>query len=304
MYEIEAPGPPARAGAPVRDATGSIEATRLTRPSGPSLEFLVHRPGGRSGAAPVLLVHGAFTGAWCWTENWLGALGGRGRLAAAVSLRGHGTSEGREALAWTGLHDFAADLTLAIRAMPEPPILVAHSIGGLIAQHLLAALPSGHVALRGLVLVGSLPPEGLALVGPQLGLSLGLQALAGRFGRTPDVGHRNAMFGAGIEPAMAAAYAARIGTDTLLTLCLNAFTSLTQAYLPLPVLPAWAVGLPTLVLHGSDDRLVDPTAAARTVLYHGADLRSITGAGHCPMLGPRAPAGAAALNRWLDERGL
>lgn len=304
MFEIEAAGSPARSAASTMEGTVPITPGRLTRPSGPSLEVLIRRPERPSGLPPVLLVHGAFTGAWCWEETWMHALGETGRLVAAVSLRGHGTSEGRAALPWTGLHDFAEDLALAIRAMPEPPVLVAHSIGGLLAQHLLTSILAGHLALRGLVLVGSLPPEGLALAGPQLGLSLWLEALAGQFGRTPDFDHHDAMFGTGIEPAVAAAYAARIGTDTFLTLCLGSFTSLAQAYIPLPVLPAWSIGLPTLVLHGSDDRLVDSAAAARTAVYHGADLDSIAGAGHCPMLGPRASVGAQVLNRWLDAQGL
>ncbi|KQT58485.1 hypothetical protein ASG52_21785 [Methylobacterium sp. Leaf456] len=296
MFEIEAAGLPARSTRPV--------AGRLDRPFGPSLEFLTLGPERPSGGAPVLLLHGAFTGAWCWQESWMPALSASGRFAAALSLRGHGHSEGRAALPWTGLHDFAEDLIRAIRAMPAPPVLVAHSIGGLIAQHLLAAVAFGQVRLRGLVLVGSLPPEGLALVGPQLGLSLWLEALAGSPGRLPDVGHRDAMFGAGVEPAAAAAYAARIGTDMVLPLCLGSFASLAQAYVPLPVLPAWTLGLPTLVLHGSDDRLVDTAAASRTALYHGGTLERIAGAGHCPMLGHRSAAGARVLIDWLGNRGL
>ena len=296
MFRTESAGPtrPARAGACPE---------RLARAGGPSLELLVHRPAAPSGRAPVLFLHGAFAGAWCWEEGWLGAVAGSGRHAAALSLRGHGGSEGREALWRTGLPDFADDLLLAIRAMPAPPVLVAHSIGGLLAQHLLAPALAGQVALRGLVLVGSLPPEGLALIGPWLGLTAWVEAAAGPagLGRAGRFDHPDAMFGIGIEPALAAAYAARLGTGSLMELCLGSFTSLAQAYVPLPVLPAAAAGLPALVLHGAEDRLVDSFAALRTALYHGAAFESVAGAGHCPMLGPQAEAAAAALLGWLDR---
>ncbi len=304
MYEDETAGLPAGAGASASDASLAIEAQRLDRPSGPSLEFLIRRPERASGRPPVLLVHGAFTGAWCWEESWLHAIGRTGRLAAAVSLRGHGGSAMRDTLGSTSLQEFADDVLLAIKAMPEPPVLVAHSIGGLLAQHLLAAVPTGHVDLRGLVLVGSLPPEGLALIGPWLGLSFWCEALAGGLGRMPKFGRNDAMFGAGIDPAEAATYAARMGTDAFLQLCLGSFASLAQAYIPAPVLPAWLAGQPTLVLHGADDRLVDTVSAWRTALYHGADFETVPDAGHCPMLGPHADIGARAMIRWLDRRGL
>ena len=43
--------------------------------------------------SPIFFVHEAWHAAWCW-ENFLPYFANRGYAAYAVSLRGHGTSEG------------------------------------------------------------------------------------------------------------------------------------------------------------------------------------------------------------------
>jgi pimeloyl-ACP methyl ester carboxylesterase len=49
--------------------------------------------------SPILFVHGAWHGAWCW-ENFLPYFADRGYGAYAVSLRGHGASQGRDRIRW------------------------------------------------------------------------------------------------------------------------------------------------------------------------------------------------------------
>ncbi len=142
-----------------------IATRRLAAAGAPDLELLEAGPEASDGV-PLLLVHGAFGGAWTWAEHLMPYLARRGRHVAAVSLRGHGSSEGRDALATTALSDFATDLRRAVAAMPAPPVLVGHSLGGLLAQRAL-----GGVAMRGLVLMGSLPPEGLAWIGPRMAVT-------------------------------------------------------------------------------------------------------------------------------------
>lgn len=272
-----------------------VSIERIDRRNGPSLEVLVCRPTGGTAGSPVLFLHGAFAGAWCWQESWLPHVGASGRFAAAVSLRGHGGSDGRDALRWTGLGEFLDDLTLAIDAMPSPPILVAHSLGGLLAQHLLGRVIAKSVILRGLVLVGSLPPEGLALMGPLLGVKTWLAALTGTLdlSRASSFADRFRQSGDGTWNAtMAAAHAWSTGDV--------AFTALSQAMVPFPVPPAWSANLPTLVLHGDDDALIDDATSARTAAYHGAPLVRIPQAGHYPMLGRHATAGVDALLRWIE----
>ncbi|KAA2235820.1 alpha/beta hydrolase [Salinarimonas soli] len=264
---------------------------------GPALEIVAAGPPGPSRGAPILFVHGAFGGAWIWAERMMPFLARRGRAVAAVSLRGHGRSEGHEALDTTSLADFGADLRRVVASLREPPILVGHSLGGLLAQLALGRLP-----LRGLVLLGSLPPEGLAVVGPRLALTEPLiwsESFMGSLARErapiSDALLR-VLFSEGVPVRRAARYAARMTPESA--------RALAEAHLPGPILPAAAIGVPALVLGGADDRLVWPVSTRRTAFYHGGQVRIVPRMGHFLMLDDDAEETAGAVLDWLEARGL
>jgi pimeloyl-ACP methyl ester carboxylesterase len=54
--------------------------------------------------------------------------------ALALSLRGHGKSDGHEQLNTYGLSDYVDDVAHVVRSLPSPPVLVGHSIGAVIVQ--------------------------------------------------------------------------------------------------------------------------------------------------------------------------
>lgn len=75
---------------------------------------------------PLVLVHGAWHGAWCWA-SLQAELDRRGVASFAVDLPGHGTST----LPLGGLHDDAAHLTATLdRLNLDDVVLVGHSYGG------------------------------------------------------------------------------------------------------------------------------------------------------------------------------
>lgn len=80
-------------------------ASRSNRLSKPvhkmNLEVLSQQPLRESSKSPVLLVHGAWHGAWCWKVYFADYLAQQGFQVHAISLRGHGNSEGRRRLRWT-----------------------------------------------------------------------------------------------------------------------------------------------------------------------------------------------------------
>ena len=83
------------------------------------------------GAAPrprrVLLVHGAWHGAWCW-ERVLAPFRVLGYQPEAIDLPGHGRST--EPL--TDLHGDADAVRARLDATGEPTLLVGHSHGGMV----------------------------------------------------------------------------------------------------------------------------------------------------------------------------
>jgi pimeloyl-ACP methyl ester carboxylesterase len=76
---------------------------------------------------PVLLVHGAWHGAWCW-DPVLSALAERGVRALAIDLPGHGRDPGP----LSDLYGDAARVRAALDGFDEPVVLVGHSYGGVV----------------------------------------------------------------------------------------------------------------------------------------------------------------------------
>ena len=74
----------------------SLEVIKLSDPL--SLEVVSRYPSKGKRCTPLLFVHGAFSAAWIWSEHFLDWFSERGWPVHAVSLRGHGGSEGHESL--------------------------------------------------------------------------------------------------------------------------------------------------------------------------------------------------------------
>ncbi len=121
-----------------------------------NLEVISHLPVGRAQPTPLLFVHGAFSGAWVWDEHFLPFFAKNGYQAHALSLRGHGASPGREGLTFARLRDYVADVEEVIATLPTPPVLIGHSLGGMVAQKVMhrCELPAA-------VLMASSPPHGM-----------------------------------------------------------------------------------------------------------------------------------------------
>jgi len=120
------------------------------------LEIISKYPSGDTHPTPLLFVHGALHTAWCWDVHFLDYLTQHGYASHAVSLRGHGNSEGRERLRWTRIADYVEDLTNAVQQLPSQPILIGHSMGGFVIQKYLE-----HHSSPAAVLLFSPSPAGL-----------------------------------------------------------------------------------------------------------------------------------------------
>jgi pimeloyl-ACP methyl ester carboxylesterase len=98
------------------------------------LELISHVPESPSHQTPILFLHGAWHGAWCWEDYFLPYFAAQGFSAHAMSLRAHGMSEGRNKIRWVSVDDYITDIVQVVRSLPQPPAIVAHSLGGYILQ--------------------------------------------------------------------------------------------------------------------------------------------------------------------------
>lgn len=119
------------------------------------LEIVSKQPREKIHATPLLFVHGAWHGAWCW-ENFISYFTEHGYEAHALSLRGHGNSEGRDGIRWYSTANYVADLRQITSSLSTAPVLIGHSMGGYVVQKYLEtqSAPAG-------VLLASIPVTGI-----------------------------------------------------------------------------------------------------------------------------------------------
>jgi pimeloyl-ACP methyl ester carboxylesterase len=125
----------------------------------------------RASQTPIVFVHGAFCGGWAF-DAFREPFDGAGFETHAPNLPHHERGADLEQLTQTGLKDYAQAITLYAKGLRAPPVLVGHSLGGLVAQ--LAAM---HAPVAGLVLLApsapwGVPPTTLDEHSNQFGLSL------------------------------------------------------------------------------------------------------------------------------------
>ena len=247
----------------------------------PRLEVFRRTPQAATSRPPLLFVHGLGHGAWCW-EHWLDAAADAGYPGYALSLRGHGGSGG--SLRRATLGDYVTDVLRTTAELPEPPVLIGHSMGSLVAQ---MALARG--TFRAAVLLTPIPPYpalgSLALIARQHPTDA-LRVLAGR-----PLPLRPSYLFAGLDSVIARAYADRTGAES----------PLVQYQLILHLPPALPRALvPMLVLGSPNDRLVPIGDVRRTARRYNANVVEFPGMGHDLMLDMGWNRPFEVTRRWLD----
>lgn len=138
----------------------------------------------------VLLVPGAMTGKWIWQGNYADALESAGYNVRTMNFRVHDASfKQRLSLRFA---DYVDDCVSAIEQCSEAPLILAHSLGGLIALH-----ASARAQVESMVLLSPAPVQGvfgsmsrLALSSPTSLAKFAAVLIDARFTRlgTPPVG--------------------------------------------------------------------------------------------------------------------
>lgn len=252
---------------------------------------------------PLLFVHGAFAGAWCYRPHFLPWFAARGWAGRAFSLRGHGASSGHESLATASVEDYLADLAVMVARTTEaagaPPVLVGHSMGGFLVQQHLARHPASGA---GMILLASVPPSGLW--GPNLHLlaadpwllaNLGMVQMAGPEAALPSVVAR-ALFPPGTDPAVAAPWLARLGAE-------SRRAPLEMLSWPAPD-PQLLADIPRLVLGGGEDSFVSSRMVKATAAYYNCAHQVFARTGHALMLTPGWQDVTGHMADWLADHDL
>jgi hypothetical protein len=150
-----------------------------------------------------------------------------------------------------------------------------------------------------IVLLASLPPEGMLFLGPRLAATdprIWLEAYMGSVARvrTPvGTTAQRILFSEQLPLERVLRYASRMTPESA--------RALAEAHMPGPVMPAAWARTPTLAIGGELDRLVCTPSVLRTALYHGAEHRIASRIGHFPQLDLGAEEVAETILAWIDR---
>ena len=127
-----------------------------------ALEVLKHEATAKKTETPLLFIHGAWHGAWCWDKHFLPYFAERGYTSYALSLRGHGNSTPKRALRFTSIHHYVADVAdVAAQIKAETgktPVVIGHSMGGYITQKYLEKYDApAAILLASIPIAGAIP---------------------------------------------------------------------------------------------------------------------------------------------------
>jgi pimeloyl-ACP methyl ester carboxylesterase len=245
---------------------------------------------------PLLFVHGAWHAAWCWDEYFLSFFADKGYRALAVSFRGHGNSPTPKPLRTCSLADYVEDVSTAADSLPVRPVVIGHSMGGVVVQKYLES----HDAPAG-VLMASMPPRGA--------LGSGLRwmkrhpwhftkaAITGKslaYVNTPKLA-RERFFSAQTPEAQVLDYATRLQEESARA----GFDSVL-----LGLLRAKGVTTSLLVVGALDDGAITPKEVRATARAYRTEAEFFANIGHDMMLEPGWATVAERIHTWLGTHGL
>jgi pimeloyl-ACP methyl ester carboxylesterase len=245
-------------------------------------------PRGAARPHPLLFLHGMWGGAWMW-EPCMQVFAARGWRCHALNLRGHHGSRPVRDIGRVSIHEYVADARAVAEAL-GCPVVVGHSMGGLLAQKLAELLdPPAAVAVTPAAPRGVLALNTLELAWTAL---RHLHEILGRRPLTPTFAEAEALLLDHLpEAERRAVYERMVPESGRMTFDI--------ALLGLPVDPR-RVRCPMLVVAGADDRITPAKMVRRVARRYDATLREYPGHAHMLLMEPGWERIAGDIAGWIE----
>jgi len=240
---------------------------------------------------PILLVHGAWHGAWCWEGGFVDSLNNAGFDCFTVDLRGHGDSKAITQMRWNRIADYVEDVISALEQIDGNPIMVGHSMGGFVCQH----VRERYRNLSGICLLASAPHYGVFPMASRTMkkhpltvfstfAKLSLKPLINSKARV-----REMFLDADTPDANAEAFRLKLIDESFV-----GFLDMLALDLP----PKPTINVPTLVIGGARDPLFPPHSQYALARRYGAECHIIEDAPHNLMNQKNWQKAARVLTDW------
>ncbi len=228
----------------------------------------------------IVFVHGMCHGAWCWKEQYIPYFEKLGYHCIAFNLPGH-EIEGKTKRILYSISDYVQALRRVVESLDTPPIIIGHSMGGMILQHF---IKTG--SCKKAILMSSVPPSGVLLAS--------LRVIFRYPGVMPFLLRRNLVGAFKKYPHL------MLNKDLLIEryahrMCAESF----RAYLGLLIPISHNSSVPVLVLGGSKDGLTTVREFESTAKHYNAQVAIIEGGSHDLMLDEDFEKSALAIANWI-----
>lgn len=229
----------------------------------------------------IVFVHGMSHGAWCWEENFVPYFQELGYECIALNLPGHETPGSTQRISYS-LGDYVQSLHQVVAKLEQPPIIIGHSMGGMILQRFLKT-----VRCKKAILISSVPPSGV--------LMATLRVLSKFPGAIPYLFQMNLL---GVFRKYPQLMLNDLGLVDKFApkMCAESFFAFIGLIVPISL----KIAAPILVIGGSNDQLITVNEFTQTAKRYGAKLVIIEGGSHDLMLDEEFERTASAIDRWIS----
>jgi pimeloyl-ACP methyl ester carboxylesterase len=243
-------------------------------------------PAGGKRADPVIFVHGGCHGSWVF-QNYLHFFAESGWECHALNWFNHNGSRSLppERFIMRGITDIKEEIALVASTLSAPPIVIAHSMGGMAAQKF-----AEENELRALVLLAPVVSIEAEVDSIDLAIEHGQAWSVPPF----DVAQR--LFFYGLEGEQVKHFYSLLCSES--PTCVYEATRFTIS------VNYQSINCPIFALGGEHDLLIPPGYVRALAHLSGADFQIVLGRGHNLLLEPKWKETAGMIRDWLIENCL
>ena len=309
----------------------SLVERQVNLSSGTTMQILTLLPDNYpTDKPPIVFLHGSFHGAWCWAENFFGYFASDGYPVIAPSWRGTGGTYAGDGVKKVKIMEHTADFICLLdqlreianlQSTSEPPVVVAHSFGGLAVMKALEEDPTIGTKLSGIVMMCSVPPSGNGkmtmrylkrslvdsykiTVGFAMKRCLRNEDLCRQlfFGGSKKVLSDGSIEDYGVSDADVKRFQEYFARDSVATIDLLDLAKKLPSQRAINGRAPFVDALPPcLVIGAIDDFIVDKEGVDETARYFRVDRPIVVDSPHDVMLGGKWKNAAEELSTWLKH---